>query len=115
MSKFEIGQKVVCVNDSSTLYDHRGKWAPSSRIIKGTVYVVRGHVPPATYDGLHPEFLHIALPAIFLVGRVKHSRIAGERRETGYAELRFAPLEPKQQSIEIFTKMLAPNKPELVG
>jgi hypothetical protein len=85
---FEVGQKVVCVNDQPLNTAHY--W--DGRLEQGKIYVVRA------IGQRHPHY-----PG---VDCVKVEGIVRRPNDHPYAAQRFQPLPERKTSIEIFQKIL---------
>ncbi len=101
--KFEVGQRVVCVNDTfgafsepSCLWNRVGNLGG---LTKGEVYTIRRVGIDYITD----------LPVVWLVEIVR-PLIADDIYERGMDHRRFAPLEEKKTDISIFTQMLVIKK-----
>lgn len=94
---FEVGQRIVCVDDSN----RPGKrWYPGADLLKqGTVYVVRQAGLVAVSDGSD---------AIRLVGLTNNVPSRG-LWDIPYRACRFEAMPRKSTSIEVFRKMLLPS------
>ena len=88
--QFYSGQKIVCVDDSPSIYGH------SSRLIKGNVYTV---LRSSSHRGVPYVTLYEVDP--------------GEVFYIGFKARRFRPAVDRTTDISIFTRMLKP-KDELV-
>lgn len=89
---FEVGQRVVCVDDS--VYPGR-KWAPGCAVRRGAIYTIAENNVTNFITGRHDCVLLVE----------KRNILNG-----AYRADRFEPLPKKTTSIEIFTRMLTPRE-----
>jgi hypothetical protein len=88
---FEVGQKVVFVDDRADKFGKR--WNRGSKLKVGAVYTIKQIVPE--WPG-RPE------PHLLLVEKYNPCRLRGN--DLGYRAWRFRPVKPT--SIEVFEKIL---------
>lgn len=88
---FHVGQKVVCVDAGDRGSHH---YMP---LVKGRIYRIAAF-------GLHPE--HPTAIAVHLVG----VRRIWNNYDFPFGITRFRPIVARKTSIEIFERMLTPNK-----
>lgn len=91
---FKPGQKVVCVDDSPT----KGRME-SPPLVRGRVYVVKG---PCVRYGAKGVLIE-GVPG-WMVSR-RDGSIRQDAR-IGWRATRFASIDPKPESLEVFTRML---------
>jgi hypothetical protein len=103
---FYVGQKVVCVDD---YWDPQDRFPAIAYPKKGTVYTIRSVHKPCCSESNSNE------PFCVMVDELKSPPgtvclACGEPGEMDFRHSRFRPLIERKTSIEIFTKMLTPNK-----
>lgn len=106
---FYIGQKVICIDDSSG----HGVWASEDAIYKDQIYTIRRVFiwNPSGERGI-PTESHLCV----WLDEVARGPVAIRHwgPDVGYGAHRFAPLSTKETDISVFKKMLIDVKePEL--
>ncbi len=91
MAQFEIGQRVVCVDDSRT--PHKS-WH-GFPVVKGEIYTIRENCVSVIFHDINC---------------VRLEEITGRNMDWPYKETRFEPLQ--KTSIEIFNQMLVSKELE---
>lgn len=90
---FFVGQKVVCVDDSTVSFLG---WCSGAEVTQGKIYVVRGIAVTA-----------LGVPGLRLIERINRGNSG--LADYPYRATRFRPVTERKTDISIFSEMLTPN------